>query len=96
MDEAQFEAKYQELKQCVSETVVLLCQADQDSWVSWFAKAEAWLEAQYPSAFSQIMQAYGGMGSFNDLILDEPLEESRRRCYNLTREQLDDLQRSRS
>jgi hypothetical protein len=94
MDEAQFEAKYKELQQYVTEMVDLLHQAGQDFWARWFEKSKTLLEGQYPNSLGHVLQPYGGAGSFNDVSLEEPLKTLSRRCYTLARELLDDVPRS--
>lgn len=93
MDDAEFAAKYQELKGCVGEMVELLRQAGLDFWVSWFTKSQMLLEAEYPNSLGHVASAYGGAGSFNDVVLKEPLKSLAARCYTLARELLDEAHR---
>jgi hypothetical protein len=92
MDDEEFEDRYEELKCCLARMIELLREAGQDGWARWFERAQAGLLAFDRYSFGKILGAYGGMGSFNDLILDEPLRTLSSRCWTLAH----DLSRSLS
>lgn len=93
MDDDEFEESYEELKRCLAQMIELLHEAGEDRWARWFERAQAGLLVVDRYSFGAIMSAYGGMGSFNDLILDEPLETLSSRCWTLARDMSRSLSR---
>jgi hypothetical protein len=58
-----------ELIAALDELITLLDLAGQPHWRDWMADARARLQRADPSGPEKILRAYGGMGSFNDLII---------------------------
>ena len=55
---------------CVLREIILLLEADGESyWSQWMQTAKARLENLDYSGVEYLLRAYGGMGSFNDLII---------------------------
>jgi hypothetical protein len=96
MDDEEFQKSYDELKQCLAQMIDLLRETGEDRWVRWFERAQAGLLAFDRYSFGAILSAYGGMGSFNDLILDEPLRTLRSRCWRLAHDMSHGLSRQQN
>lgn len=61
--------KTQELVQVLDELIEVLKEDNQEDWVSWMSQSRSWILASDFSGVEKVLQAYGGMGSFNDLVL---------------------------
>lgn len=61
--------KTQELVEVLGSLIELLRSDGETHWSAWMAKSKARLEASDFSGITHLLGAYGGMGSFNDLIL---------------------------
>lgn len=56
----------------VLEELAILLESDGDNhWSRWMRKAKTLLQASDYSGITYLRSAYGGMGSFNDLILGQ-------------------------
>lgn len=80
------------LADSVRRAIALLDRANAHHWRDWFASALSQIENGDLSGVNHVLAAYGGMGSFNDLVLD-PLNGYRgapSECTALN-EQLDTL-----
>ena len=53
----------------LAELISLLNSDDETHWSAWMAEAKRRLEGEDVSGVQHLLSAYGGMGSFNDLIL---------------------------
>lgn len=61
--------KTKELVDVLEALVQLLRSDDETHWSAWMAKSKARLENSDFSGITHLLGAYGGMGSFNDLII---------------------------
>lgn len=54
---------------CVLAKLASLLESDgEQHWCAWMIRAKAWLENSDYSGIDYLLNAYGGMGSFNDFI----------------------------
>jgi hypothetical protein len=53
----------------LAELVNLLNGVEEAHWLEWFSKALVKIENGDGSGYTNVLGAYGGMGSFNDLII---------------------------
>ena len=61
--------KAQELVSVLEELIGLLDGAGQQGWSAWMRQAKRWILQEDFSGVEKVIQAYGGMGSLNDLVL---------------------------
>lgn len=61
--------KTQLLCDCLKATIVLLERVGADHWAAWMKISLSQLENGDLSGVKHVLAAYGGMGSFNDLVL---------------------------
>ena len=54
-----------------------------DHWADWMSKAAARIRKSDFEGILGVLGAYGGMGSFTDLILDDTLDRLREEIYTL-------------
>jgi hypothetical protein len=66
---ADFDQQLAELKSSLDETIALLREHGERHWLAWGERCQRELDAQDFAAFDQVLGAYGGMGSFNDLLI---------------------------
>jgi hypothetical protein len=57
------------LKSSLDQTVALLQERGERHWLSWAERCRHEVEEYDSAAFDHILGAYGGMGSFNDLLI---------------------------
>ena len=58
------------------ELIVLLEKSGDQHWANWFRRAsDLYAQGKEREAFSKVLGAYGGMGSFNDVFWDLPKKE---------------------
>ncbi len=84
-----------EIKKVIKEIVKILLAHDEVSWAGYFKSCEMQLNDDYQEGIYNIRKVYGGMGSFNDLVLHEnglPLKKENDRLDQL-RHELYDLSR---
>jgi hypothetical protein len=62
-------ATMDDLIAALDEVIALLDSAGQPHWRDWMAEARARLHRSDMSGLDKILAAYGGMGSFNDIII---------------------------
>ena len=67
MSGTDFEDQVAELKARLDEGIVLLREHGERHWLPWAERCRRELDAHDASAFDHLLDAYGGMGSFNDL-----------------------------
>jgi hypothetical protein len=67
-----FDEHLQRLQSALTEVQEVLRTFGEDHWSAWFAPCETALEASDAQAFDEVLRAFGGMGSFNDLVLRHP------------------------
>ncbi|MEZ6878826.1 hypothetical protein [Enterobacter sp. KBR-315C3_2022] len=58
-----------EIKQTVTEIAIVLSSNDETSWAKAFEKLGYELDIDYESSIYSLKRFYGGMGSFNDIVL---------------------------
>lgn len=69
MTDDEFDVRLEALRSAVSKVVDLLNEFGDDHWSTWFADVEQRLERHDPDAFDRASMAFGGMGSFNDVVI---------------------------
>ncbi|MGB0591874.1 MAG: DUF6966 domain-containing protein [Myxococcota bacterium] len=67
----------QELVQVLDELVVLLEADGEAHWSAWMRGARERIAANDLGGVHKVLGAYGGMGSFNDLIIGQSMTEGR-------------------
>ncbi|WP_072032280.1 MULTISPECIES: hypothetical protein [Erwinia] len=83
-----------EIKRVVKEIIRMLLDNGEVPWVRYFDKCLRQLDDDYHEGVYNIRTAYGGMGSFNDLVLhsngnplkkeNEQLDKLRKELYQIT------------
>ncbi|MBX8575695.1 DUF6966 domain-containing protein [Pseudomonas cichorii] len=63
--------KTEELIRLLDELIAVLESDDEEHWSQWMRDARARLADSDPSGITKLRSAYGGMGSFNDLMLGQ-------------------------
>lgn len=58
-----------EIKKTVIEIIKILSSNEEDSWEKIFEKLAIELDIDYESSIYSLKKLYGGMGSFNDIVL---------------------------
>jgi hypothetical protein len=97
-----FDVTLRELMASLAEAVELLREHGEQHWSGWLERCLVGLERYDSNALDQLLNAYGGMGSFNDLALvsgkgpevspadveaaNHRLDALRTRCYSLAEE----------
>ena len=71
--------RIEQLIACVKELLPLLEAEENKVWHAWFDQALKALESSDAYGCKKILDAYGGMGSFNDVILDNDADEKKRK-----------------
>jgi uncharacterized protein DUF6966 len=69
--------KTQELVRVLDDLERLLTENDQDHWARWMARCVGWLRERDFRGITHVLGAYGGMGSFSDLLLDDAESNAR-------------------
>ena len=64
----------EELIKKLEELIQLLDSQNQSHWIQWFSRCHKILVNSDYSGIPRILGAYGGMGSFNDLVLTKKLQ----------------------
>ena len=60
----------------LKEMIELLLRSDNRYWANWFTLALEWHSSgEEGKSYDKVLQAYGGMGSFNDVFWDLPKDE---------------------
>ena len=80
-----------EIKKTVTDIIKILSSNDEDAWAKTFGKIAIGLDADYESSIYLLRKLYGGMGSFNDIVLhkngkpliqeNDELEDLRHKLY---------------
>ena len=63
------ERKAKQLEEKLDELITLLKSDGETHWSKWMSGAKNRIERRDAGGLDRILEAYGGMGSFNDLIL---------------------------
>lgn len=69
--------KTKELIQVLNEIISLLNDDDNSHWEKWMISAKTRLINSDYSGIEHLLGAYGGMGSFNDLVIGHSIENSK-------------------
>jgi hypothetical protein len=69
VDEANFDAAYASLLRALDEAVILLNRFNESLWSGRLADDRAKIANGDRYALDHVLQAFGGMGSFNDLVI---------------------------
>jgi len=69
MDANEAEDRARRLLSGLDETITLLDQHGESHWVRWMRATRAEVQAHDAHGLDRLLQAYGGMGSFNDVVL---------------------------
>jgi len=69
--------KTTELVKVLNELATILESDGEQHWRAWMLRARARLEQSDYSGIEYLLGAYGGMGSFNDLVLGQTLANGR-------------------
>ena len=64
-----FDDELGRLNSSLNETVLLLREHGESHWLAWAERCQRELDAHDTAAFDHILSAFGGMGSFNDLLI---------------------------
>ena len=67
--------KTEQLVGVLNELIPLLSENDAAHWANWFRGAKSKIESSDFSGIERVLGAYGGMGSFSDLILGTSVKE---------------------
>lgn len=84
--------KTQQLVMVLDELVAALTDLGEPHWRSWLSESAARLRDADSAGITHLLAAYGGMGSFNDLLFDgsdkraRRAEELRSRAWTLATE----------
>jgi hypothetical protein len=82
--------KTQELSLILAEMIALLDKEGETHWSGWMGQAKTRLEGLDYSGVEHLLRAYGGMGSFNDLIIspeyNDRLKALRTQAWELAEE----------
>jgi hypothetical protein len=65
----------------VLDEIIAILQWDKNAWQNWMQDARARLLVGDTSASEKILRAYGGMGSFNDLIVGQTYDAEGNHCW---------------
>ena len=69
MSDPQPDAAQAELLADLAELVTLLRDVGEDHWAAWMESDRARIADGQPDGLTHLLSAYGGMGSFNDLVI---------------------------
>ncbi|MEV4536543.1 hypothetical protein AB0J82_22425 [Asanoa sp. NPDC049518] len=69
MSDSDFDARLAGLIASVDEAAALLRERGEGHWLAWLVRCRAELVAHETAVFDHILAAFGGMGSFNDLLI---------------------------
>lgn len=69
VSDSELENRLARLTEGLEQAAALLEDHGEDHWSGWVTRYRIGLAAHDPAAFNHILGAYGGMGSFNDLLL---------------------------
>ena len=58
-----------EIKKTATNIIKILSSNDEDAWAKTFNKLTIELDVDYESSIYSLKKLYGGMGSFNDIVL---------------------------
>jgi len=81
-----------EIKKTVKDISDILSSNDEDEWAKTFEKLSSGLDSEYELSLNALKRLYGGMGSFNDIVLhkngmpliqeNDELDDLRHTLYN--------------
>jgi hypothetical protein len=70
VDEREADERYTRLVSNMAEARDLLKRAGEGHWATWMAAVHADLTARDAQGLTRLLRAYGGMGCFNDVVID--------------------------
>lgn len=84
----------------LDEAIEILEQAGESHWKVWLERDRQLIAGQNASGLAHLLSAFGGMGSFNDLVLgdresDDRISGLRSVIYRSARDLLHEFRRSR-
>ena len=82
--------KTKQLIQSLSRLIQILEEANEPLWADWFSQAKHRLNNSDYSGIKKILGAYGGMGSFNDLVIGYSIKGPDENYIN-TNDKMDEL-----
>ena len=101
-NQSRFDDQYAELMSTLDEVTGLLRDVGEESWLSWLRLRMAEMKCRDISGLDRLLRSYGGMGSFNDLVIhpinghridaddlnavNDRLVQLRQRCWELARD----------
>lgn len=88
--------KTEDLIQILDELILLLRSDKETHWSDWMSRVKARLSASDFSGIELLLNAYGGMGSFNDLIIFQKIENGKFIWTDESKEKNDKLDLLRS
>lgn len=68
-DDSDFDATLERLRSTLAEAAALLRSHGEEHWTAWLQRCLLSLGAYDAQAIDSILSAFGGMGSFNDLVV---------------------------
>lgn len=69
VNDSEFENRLARLLENLDQAAKVLRDHGEDRWLGWVTRCRRELEAYDAAALDHVLGAYGGMGSFNDLLL---------------------------
>ena len=78
----------------LKELVVFLDKENESHWCAWFKRCLSMIENSDYQGIERVLGAYGGMGSFNDLVLTKKLEDGNYSMLPKANDYLDKLRNS--
>lgn len=94
MDEAEADIRFRRLLAAVESTRRMLTAAGEDHWAGWMDGAHRDLEAHDANGLRRLLDAYGGMGSFSDLVIHATNGDADSASVRHINEELDRLRTS--
>jgi len=73
-----------ELVSALDEVTLLLRESNEKHWTAWLEKDRRFIANGDFYGVEHLLQAFGGMGSFNDLVLAEPDKDAKIRALRST------------
>jgi len=78
----------------LKELVAFLDKQNESHWCAWFKRSLSMIESSDYQGIERVLGAYGGMGSFNDLVLSKKLEDGSYSILPEANNYLDELRNS--
>lgn len=88
MEDSEAVMRYDRLVKDLALLLTVLDEAGEHAWATWFRTAASEVLAQDAHGLSRLRSAFGGMGSFSDLMLSVPGDQEASLRLNLELDQL--------